>query len=586
MQYEKLVTIYESLGSTQKRLEKTKYLAAFLRSLKPPAKETLLLLQGRVFPIWVNKVLGVSTQLIVKALASSTGTTPAKVTSMWKETGDLGESARRLVKRSSQSSLASYGSTDDSGSSLSVHKIYSNLTKIADLTGQGSVDRKISLISQLLSMAKPKEALYIVRTVLEDLRVGVAEGTFRDALVWAFFGDEIGIDLSEDNPEIRERERYNELSAMVQRAIDVTNDPGEVFETLHEKGSEGISKIRLKVGKPVKVMLAIKAKDVADSFSRVGSPAQFELKYDGFRAQIHKKKDTVTVFTRRLENVTAQFPDIVKAAKSHIKGDGIFDCEAVGYDASDKTFLPFQSISQRIRRKYDIEDMARKYPVEVNVFDVLAYEGDELLAQPFTKRREILEKAIKAEEYVLKPSEKTITDDEETIRSFFNRAVKEGNEGLMAKRLDAPYQPGARVGHMVKIKAIKETLDLVIVQAEWGEGKRANWLSSFTLACVDNGSFVTIGKVGTGIKEKEEFEVSFSRLTEMLRPAITKEEGRTAHVRPSVVVEVAYEELQKSPTYQSGYALRFPRIIAIREDKPAEEATSLGYIKEIYEQQT
>jgi len=318
----------------------------------------------------------------------------------------------------------------------------------------------------------------------------------------------------------------------------------------------------------------------------VGSPCAFEYKYDGFRVQIHKEKDKISIFTRRLEEVTNQFPDVVEAVKEYVNCSRcILDAEVVGYNEQTGKHLPFQNISQRIKRKYNIEEMTKKFPVEVHVFDIMYYEGKTLVKKPFKERREWIEHIIPVKGRKIKPAINVIITDINEANKFYEQSLQNGNEGVMAKNLEGIYKPGSRVGYGVKIKPVMEALDLVIVGAEWGEGKRSGWLTSFTLACIDdNGNLREIGKVGTGIKEKSE-GVTFEQLTQTLKPLITKEEGRNVQITAKLVIEVNFEEIQKSPTYSSGYALRFPRLIRIRDDKPIDEASSLTQIEDMYLQQ-
>ncbi|MFP4424287.1 MAG: ATP-dependent DNA ligase [Candidatus Woesearchaeota archaeon] len=572
MRYEELAQLYDSLSSTSKRLEKINLLSRFL---KKADGSILLLLQGRVFGSGDEKI-GVSEKTVIKAIALSAGVDEAKINQSWKSHGDLGSAAAELIGKKSQSTLFS--------TSLTVKKVHKNLQALARMTGTGAVNHKTKLISELLTSATPIEAKYIVRTVLEDLRVGVAQSSVRDAMVWAFCAEELGLRYDGDL-SVPDREKYNDYVNRVQEALDMTNDLEKVFNTL-KKGIDKLNQLSLTIGFPVNPMLAIKAKDIDDAFDRVGSPAAFEYKYDGFRIQIHKKGNTIQLFTRRLEDVTAQFPDVVSVVKSHVKTDScILDAEVVGFDRKTKKYLPFQSISQRIKRKYDVDNMAKDYPVELNVFDILEKNKNNLIKEPFDKRRGILEDLIPKKKRYIYPSELIRSDSPEEVSRFFEQSLSQGNEGLMAKKLDAPYKPGSRVGHMVKIKGTMENLELVIVGATWGEGKRVDYLSSFTLACVDDGQFLDIGKVGTGIKEKEDIGISFRQLTELLRPHIISESEKTVRVSPKIVVEVAYEEIQKSPTYSSGFALRFPRLLFLREDRSPEDATSLEYIKELFEQQ-
>ena len=301
--------------------------------------------------------------------------------------------------------------------------------------------------------------------------------------------------------------------------------------------------------------------------------------------QIHKKDNEIKIFTRRLDDVTKQFPEVVDYVAKHVKGNNfILDSEAVGFDPKTGKYLPFQSISQRIKRKYDIEQMSKKFPVELNVFDVVSFEGRNLLKEPFRKRREILEKNIRPAEKKIVLAKQLVTDDVKKAQKFYDESLKMGEEGVMAKNLDGIYKPGSRVGYGVKVKPVMETLDLVIVGAEWGSGKRSGWLSSFSLACrdADTGEFLEIGKVGTGIKELEGIGVTFEQLTELIKPLVTEEKGRIVKIKPKIVVEIKYGEIQKSPTYGSGFALRFPRLMKLRDDKGADEASELEYVEELY----
>ncbi|MBD3164591.1 ATP-dependent DNA ligase [Candidatus Woesearchaeota archaeon] len=578
MQYSDLVGVYNSLSSTSKRLEKTRILSELLKNLKPDeVTSVILLLQGRIFPSWDETKLGIASKLVVKAISKATGISPAKIGQDWKKTGDLGKTAQNMVKKKTQSTLTT--------NQLTVDKVFKNLKKLAGLEGIGSIDRKIQLIAELLTSAQPESARYIVRTLLQDLRVGVGEGSLRDAIVWAFFSKQCAIGINDAELEIGNREEYNKHVGAVQQAYDITNDFAVVAEIAKKSGLEGLLNQELLVGKPVKVMLALKANDAEEALERVGIPAEAEYKLDGFRIQVHKDKKCIRLFTRRLEDVSAQFPDIVKYVREHIKGNSfIIDSEAVGYSPKTGKYLPFQSISQRIKRKYNIEDMARKFPVELNIFDILYYEKKNLLKEPFSSRRKLLEKIVHGKEKQIVLVRKLITKDPKEVRKFFNESVKAGNEGLMLKNLNSPYKPGARVGHMVKLKATMENLDLVIIGAEWGEGKRAEWLSSYRLACRnEEGKLLQIGKVSTGLKEKEEQGLTFRKMTSLLNPLVISAKGREVKVRPEIIVEIAYEEIQKSPTYSSGFALRFPRIIRLRtEERSAEDITDLDYIEEIY----
>ena len=303
--------------------------------------------------------------------------------------------------------------------------------------------------------------------------------------------------------------------------------------------------------------------------------------------QIHMKDEDVKLFTRRLENVTKQVPEVVLYLKECVKVKScILDAEAVGFNPVTQKYIPFQKISQRIRRKYDIEDMADKFPVEVNIFDILFHNDKSLLNNSFKERRKILEKIVKQKPRRIVLAKQIITSNLNEAQKFYDESLKLGEEGVMAKNLDSTYKPGSRVGYGVKIKPILEPLDLVIVAAEYGEGKRSGWLASFYLACSDNTEFKEIGKVSTGLKELEKEGVTFKKLTELLKPLITKSSGKHVELTPRIVIEVGYEEIQKSVNYGSGYALRFPRFLRLRiDEKTIADINTLKEIESLFAKQ-
>ena len=553
MDYSELVNLYEALEKTSKRLEKTEILSNFLKKVdKNDFEFVMYLLQGRVFPSWDERKIGMSSRIMLKVIARASGVDSDKVEDEWRKIGDLGMVSEELIRNKKQRTLHFL--------KLKVEKVFENIRKLAELEGKGTVDKKINLIAELLSNATPLEAKYITRTILETLRIGVADGVIRDAIAKAF------------DKDVKE----------VQRAFDASNDFSKVVLAIKEKT---LGRIKIQVGIPIKVMLALKEETIEDAFERTGRPAEIEHKIDGFRLQVHKSKNEIKLFTRRLENVSEQFKDVVEFVKKNVKGNEfILDCEAVGYDPKTKKYVPFQNISQRIKRKYSIEKMMSEVPVELNVFDVIYYNGKNFINEPFKKRRELIKKIIKNEKFKIKIVEGIITDDNEEAEKFYNNSLEKGMEGLMFKTLDAPYKPGARVGYMIKLKGEADTLDLVITGATWGEGKRASWLSSFELSCKAGDKFLAIGKVGTGVKEKNE-GVTFEELTNILKPLIMEEKGKEVVIKPKIVVEVAYQEIQKSPSYSSGYALRFPRVMRLRYDKGVNDADSLIRVRNLYKKQ-
>ena len=332
-------------------------------------------------------------------------------------------------------------------------------------------------------------------------------------------------------------------------------------------------------------MLAVLSENVEEAFEALGKPAQFEYKLDGFRVQIHKDKD-IKIFTRNLEDVTKQFPDIVKFVKENVKAKNfILDGEAVAYDKKTKKYLSFQTISQRIKRKYNIYEMVKKFPIELNLFDVIYSNGRSLINEPLSERRKVLESIVKQSSGKIILTKKLVTDDEKKAMKFFEESLNAGNEGIMIKNINSVYVAGRYVNGWMKLKNILEPLDLVVVKAEHGEGKRAKWITSYTVACRSRNELLEVGKVSTGVKEKGE-GLTYNEMTKMIRPLIIKEEGKEVTIKPKIIIEVGYEEIQKSPSYSSGFALRFPRVLRYRgNEKSMNEINTIKDIKKIYNSQ-
>jgi DNA ligase-1 len=554
MNYLRFVETYEKLSGTTKRLEKTAILADFLKILKKEGKsEWVYLLNGRIVPDYDAREIGISTQLTLKAIAHSFGAKEEDVLKKFKKIGDLGEVAEEFASNKKQSTLGA--------KKLSVEKVFENLRKIMDIEGKGAVDKKMDLISELLANASPAEAKYIVRTLLSDLRVGVSVPTIVDALALAFLKDDGAGDK-------------------IQSAYDLANDFAVVFDVVSKGNLAALEKISIEPGKPLNVMLAVKVADIQEAFEVCGKPAAFEYKYDGFRMLINKKDGKITLFTRRLEEVTKQFPDVVSAVEKGIKGNNfILDSEVVGYDKKKGKYMPFEAISQRIKRKYDIEKLVSSLPVEINVFDVLYYDGKSYLEKPFRERRKIVESIVREKEWVIRPSTLMISDKEEEAEEFYQKALGIGEEGVMIKALDAPYKHGRRVGYMAKLKPTMNDFDLVIVGAEHGTGKRGGWLTSYIVACRDGDDLLEVGKVSSGLKEKEEEGTTYDEMTKILKPLILEDKGDYVKIKPKVVVSVNYQNIQESPSYSSGFALRFPRITNYRPDRRIDDINTLDDIK-------
>ena len=545
MEYSKLVEIYQSLSETTKMLEKRAIIADFLKGIGSDEIEaSVLLLEGRLFPESDKRKIGIGTQLILKSISKVSGKTDSDLNNQWAKIGDLGLVAEKNMSSSTQRKLT-------------IKHVFNNLRKLSEISGNGSTVKKIGLISELLGSSNGVGSKYIVRTCLEDLRTGAGFGILRDAVADAF-------DVDVKN---------------VQKAYDLTTDLSRVVIVAKTKGDVGLEKISLNVGTPIKVMLFKKVESVEEGFEVVGSPAIIDYKYDGFRLQIHRSNNEFKLFTRNLEDVTTQFPDIIELVKTDVKSKNyIIDCEVVGYDKDAKTWKPFQEISQRIKRKYRIGEMIKEVPVMIFAFDLIGLNGKNLIDVPFKDRRGKLARIISESPFAVNLAKEITTSSIEKGQKFYEEALRVGAEGVMMKNLEGVYKPGSRVGFGVKIKPVMETLDLVIVGGAWGTGKRVNWISSFILACRTEDGFEEIGKIGTGFKEKEGLGVSFNKMTELLKPFIVSESGRNVKIKPGVIIEVKYEEIQKSPNYGSGYALRFPRFVRLRDDKNLKDVDNLKRI--------
>lgn len=547
MEYAKLVELYAALEKTQGKLEKRDLIAGFLAS----AQESELgiavpLLVGQIFPEWSELELGVGIGLLYDAVSFVTGISKNKLKEAIAREGDVGNACEKLFHRKAQTSLFA--------EQLTLEKVYGNFNKIALASGHGAQDRKIKLLSELLSSASPLEARYLVRTVLNELRVGVAEGIVRDAIAKAYGAE----------PEL------------VERAYMLTSDFSQVALAA-KRGEASLRSVAMQLWVPIKPMLAQLAPSLEEVLGSVRKAA-LEIKYDGARVQVHKNGSEVKIFSRRLENVTGALPDVVEAIRKGVTAEkAIIEGEAVAVDPKTGKPRAFQDVLRRFRRKYEIEKMRGEIPFETYLFDLLYINGESMIDVVFEERRKKLE-AIVANKSLL--AEQLATGDAKEAEKFYQRALQKGHEGIMIKNLEAPYIPGARVGYMYKLKPVMETLDLAVIGALWGTGKRAGWLGSYLLGARSEGEFVPVGRAATGVTEEQ-----LEELTSLLKPLVVYDSQGEVKLKPEVVVEVGFQEIQASPKYASGCALRFPRIIRIREDKSPSEADSLERIRELYERQ-
>lgn len=547
MRYIKLVEVYKRLEATSKKLEKRDILAELYKSCdEKDLYPVVLLSMGEVYPTGELE-LGIATELMKRIIAETFGISQSEVEEKFKEFGDLGSAAEEFAKRKKQLTLLK--------KELTVEMVFEDLRELPLITGEKSQERKANIVKELLLHAEPEEAKYIVRTILGELRIGVAEGIVRDAIAKAF----------EKDPK------------QVEEVFDVLGDYGKVAE-LARKGE---LKAEIKPGMPIRVMLAERAANLEEAMKAFANPC-IETKYDGFRILVHKDGNKIKLFSRRLDEVTKQFPEVVEWAKKCIKAkSAILDGEALAIDPKTSRPLPFQQLSRRIQRKYDIEKMVKEIPVQVNLFDLIYVDGESWMKKPLKERWRKLKAIIKPLKGKFQLAEHIETKDMKKAEAFYKHSLEMGEEGVMVKNLDAHYQPGKRVGYWLKVKPIMEPLDLVIVGGEWGEGKRAKWISSVILAARDEeGNFLPTGMMGSGLTEEQ-----FEELTQRLKKIIIREKGRKVEVKPEIVVEVAYQEIQRSPKYPTGFALRFPRLLRFRDDKSPNDINTVEDIAKLYELQ-
>jgi DNA ligase-1 len=434
--------------------------------------------------------------------------------------------------------------------------VWNGLREISRLRGPGSRERKLAILRGLLAGMSDLEKRWFLKQLMGEMQHGANEGLVLEAIA----------------------ELTGASTDEVQRAFMLLGRLGDLVELALRGGREAIKSVRLQVFRPVRPMLAEMCHDLDQLLKESEKPMSFEYKFDGARVQIHVRDGEVRIFSRRLSEVTRSLPDIVQVVRGFSSSfhEIVLDGEVVAVDETGRP-MPFQELLRRFRRLREVEEEAERIPLKLWIFDILYLDGRELLDMSYWERRELLEKLIPAE--YLAP--RIVTSSIEEVQAFMRRAMEEGHEGLMAKNLDSPYRPGRRERLWLKIKPA-DTLDLVIVAADWGHGRRMGWLSNYHLAAYnpETGEFEVVGKTFKGLTD-EEFEWMTKRLLELK----IGDDGYTVTVRPRIVVEVAYNEIQKSPKYKSGYALRFARITRVRADKAPEEADTIQRIRELYERQ-
>lgn len=585
MYFEVMAEVFERLETTSSRLQIIAILTDLFKKADPvDIDKVVYLVQGELWPQWRGEPeLGVGEKLLIKALSLALSVPEAEVERLYKKHGDLGRVAEYLKasRRGQAGGLVSF--MGGQARKLTVSEVYNSLAKIARLVGEGSRDLKIKILVSLLHDASPREAKYIVRLVEGNLRLGVGDATILDALAIAFGGSDA-------------------MRPIVERAYNLRADLGNIASILAREGIEALKKLTPEVGIPIRPMLAERLDNAKEILEKVGGKGVVEYKYDGERAQIHKKGDTIYIFSRRLENITHQYPDVVAMARKQIKArEAIVEGEIVAIDPETGEMRPFQELMHR-KRKHDIEDIAKKYPVVVRLFDALYVDGEDLTGKPLTYRREVLERIID-QSPSFSIASYIVTDNPEELDRFFLKAVEEGCEGVVVKAIHqkAIYQAGARGWLWIKYKRdykseMIDSVDLVVVGAFYGKGRRAGLFGTVLLAAYDpqNDVFKTVCKVGTGFTDQD-----LAEMNKMLQPLIISHRHPRVvsdiepdvWVVPQLVMEIIGAELTLSPLHTccrdsiregTGISIRFPRFVRWRPDKKPEDATTEKELYEMY----
>jgi DNA ligase 1 len=580
MDYAVIADSYEKIEATTKRLEMTDYLVELLKKTpKEVIARVVYLTQGKLYPDFEGIEMGVAEKLAIKALIRATGGSESVILSELQKSGDIGETAEKQLSKRKQSTFFT--------KKLTVERVYETLDKLAKTSGSGAVDTKMALLSGLLTDARPKEAKWLIRIVTGNLRLGIADMTVLDALAIAYGGGK----------EAREK---------IERAYNISSDLGRVASVVAEKGLEGIEKFQVMVFEPIRPMLAERLGVPEEILEKFGGKCVVEYKYDGERVQAHKSGNKVRLYSRRLENISSQYPDVVSLIQEQLDAkEAIFEAECVAVDLETGDLRPFQELMHR-RRKYGVEEAITQYPISLFSFDLLYVDGEDLTQLPFLQRRKRLEGIIEPNDRLKTATQKLVKNPKE-LEEFFEEAIAEGCEGLMCKSTskDSVYQAGNRGWLWIKYKRdykseMTDTVDLVVVGAIHGRGKRVGTYGALLLATYnpDEDIFETVTKCGTGFTDKD-----LAILHEMLQKhVVPRKNSRVKSTleadvwfEPSVVLEILGAEVTLSPIHMaamdsirkgSGLAIRFPRFTGkYRTDKSPQDATTSKEIVEMYNAQ-
>ena len=578
MKFSIISDAFQQMEATSKRLELTDILVKLIQEIPEDViAKAIYLIQGKLRPNFEGVELGIAEKLVMRAMSKSSGIPLKKIEDDYNKGGDLGQTAENILQQKIQTTFAS--------EVITLEKVYDTLFKISKLEGKGSQEMKMKYVSSMLNDATPQESKFILKILLGTLRLGIAENTVMDALAIAFTG-------KKENREI------------IENAYNVSSDLGKVAEVISTEGVSEIEKFQIKLFSPIRPMLADRIKSGEETVEKFQEKFAAEYKLDGERAQIHKQKDKIEIFSRSLEIITSYYPDIVeKISKLIISENVILEAEVVAMNSNSGDFLPFQELMHR-RRKYEIEEAVTKYPITVNFFDVLFSDGKNCMDMRYEERRELLEKIIKQDDFArLIPM--SVIESEEQVLEVLENSINSGCEGLMLKHLDSTYRAGIRGSNWLKLKReyqneLGDSLDLVVVGAFFGKGRRTGKYGTLLLSTYNDEEdiFPSICKVGTGFTDEsldQLYQILSPKVTLKKNPRIVSEMEADVWFEPELVIEIVASEITQSPIHKTaldkikegtGLALRFPKFTGkIRTEKNSEDASTDEEVIALYKVQ-
>lgn len=584
MKFSVFASYLEKLEQTSSRLELIRILAELFTEIHSPdeIQKVCYLVQGRIAPFFEATEIGMADKTVAESLAKAYGSSKENVLKLYAHKGDMGKVALELSEH--------HHAKDPD---ITVDSVFATLTKIAQTSGEGTVEKKQSLLAELLQKVDSLSAKHLVRIPLGNLRLGIGDPTVLDALATVKLGD-------------KKQRHY------LEDAYNRTSDLGLIAKSLWEVKNpihavDAVAKLDVTVGHPIRSELCERLPSPEKTIEKMGT-VDSQYKYDGFRVQIHKDGDKISLFSRNLENMTHMFPELITGAKKQIKAHtAILDSEALAYNPESEEFYPFQETTKR-RRKHGIEEAMAKLPLKAFVFDILYKNGKALINEPLTKRLEILKDTVESDD-ILFPAQTQTISDAKKLALMLDEAISKGLEGIVIKKLSSPYEAGARNFNWVKLKRnqsgeLKDTIDCVILGYIFGRGKRTAFGAGALLVGVydeKQDMFVTTTKIGTGLSDEEwrsikertkgiEVDHKPARVESLITPSVW--------VKPEIVIEVLADEITRSPIHtagavltngkvtEPGYALRFPRLVSFRDkDKKAEDATDVHELIAMYKEQ-